>query len=268
MAKIAKKGTVKDVPEVPRKFQRLFVTAHDISPTWHVRMQAAFQKFTDNAVSKTVNFAESATKDDVAEVYWQAYRLNCKGVTVYRDHSKEGQVLTLGTVEPSADEQGHLVWKRPELLHGSTYKIPTGFGESLYVTVNEDANGDVREVFANISRVGSDLAADAEGHGILASTFLQSVSRPDPQVLVRRLAGIAGSSLPAPQQELAAKSIPDGIALALKKHMERKKKGDLDYLTRRKDLRIPGRCPFCRSPNVRHQEGCLTCLDCNYSECV
>jgi len=268
MAKIAKKGTVKDIPEVPRKFQRLFVTAHDINPTWHVRMQAAFQKMTDNAVSKTVNFPESATKDDVAEVYWQAYRLNCKGVTVYRDRSLEGQVLTLGTAEPAPDEQGRLQWKRPEVLQGTTYKIPTGFGESLYVTVNEDPNGSVREVFANISRVGSDLAADAEGHGILASTFLQSVPKPDPQVLVRRLAGIAGSSLPAPQQELAAKSIPDGIALALKKHMETKQKGDLDFLTRRRDLRIPGRCPSCRSANLRHQEGCLICLDCNYSECV
>jgi ribonucleoside-diphosphate reductase alpha chain len=268
MAKIAKKGTVKDIPEVPRKIQRLFVTAHDINPTWHVRMQAAFQKFTDNAVSKTVNFPESATKEDVAEVYWQAYRLNCKGVTVYRDQSKAGQVLTLGAAEPTPDEEGRLHWRRPELLHGSTYKIPTGFGESLYVTINEDQNGNVREVFANISRVGSDLAADAEGHGILASTFLQSVPKPDPQVLVRRLAGIAGSSLPSPAQELAARSIPDGIALALRKHLERKQKGDLDYLTRRKDLRVPGRCPFCRSPNLRHQEGCLVCLDCNYSECV
>ena len=267
MAKIAKKGTVKDLPEVPRKFQRLFVTAHDISPSWHVRMQAAFQNFTDNAVSKTVNLPESATKEDVAEVYWQAYRLNCKGVTVYRDHSKEGQVLTLGAAEPTPDEQGRLGWKRPPVLPGATYKIPTGFGENLYVTVNEDANGDIREVFANISRVGSDLAADAEGHGILASTFLQSARRPDPHVLVRRLAGIAGSSLPGPQPG-AAKSIPDGIALALRQHLESKEEEDFDSLTRRQDLRVPGRCPICRSGNLRHQEGCLTCDDCGYSECV
>jgi ribonucleoside-diphosphate reductase alpha chain len=96
MRKIAEKGTVKGLPEVPKDIQRLFVTAHDIAPEWHVRMQAAFQKHVDNAVSKTVNFPHDATVGDVANVYWLAYRDGCKGITIYRDGSKEKQVLYVG----------------------------------------------------------------------------------------------------------------------------------------------------------------------------
>ena len=98
MKEIAKKGTVADLPEVPDTLKRIFATAHDVAPEWHVRMQAAFQKYTDNAVSKTVNFSHDATVADVEQVYMLAYKTGCKGVTIYRDGSREAQVLNIGGV--------------------------------------------------------------------------------------------------------------------------------------------------------------------------
>lgn len=97
MEVIAGKGSIKDIEEVPEKYRKIFVTAHDIAPIWHIRMQAAFQKYTDNAVSKTVNFHTDATKDDVREAYMLAYKLGCKGVTIYRDKSREEQVLNINS---------------------------------------------------------------------------------------------------------------------------------------------------------------------------
>ena len=99
MKRIAKKGTIKGFSEIPESVQKIFVTAHDITPDWHVKMQAAFQKYTDNAVSKTVNLANQATREDVYDVFWHAYKTNCKGVTIYRDGSRDMQVLNIGKVK-------------------------------------------------------------------------------------------------------------------------------------------------------------------------
>jgi ribonucleoside-diphosphate reductase alpha chain len=100
--RIARQGTVKDMSEVPKDVRKLFVTAHDISPEWHVRMQAAFQKYSENAVSKTVNLPRDAAPEEIQKIYWRAYKLKCKGVTVYRYGSKGEQVLNLGLGEEEA----------------------------------------------------------------------------------------------------------------------------------------------------------------------
>ncbi|PJC46077.1 MAG: ribonucleotide-diphosphate reductase subunit alpha, partial [Candidatus Omnitrophica bacterium CG_4_9_14_0_2_um_filter_43_12] len=100
---IAAKGSIKDVEDVPEKYKRIFVTSHDIAPLWHIRMQAVFQKYTDNAVSKTVNFPHDAAKDDVREVYMLAFKSGCKGVTIYRDKSREEQVLNINSNDTKKD---------------------------------------------------------------------------------------------------------------------------------------------------------------------
>jgi ribonucleoside-diphosphate reductase alpha chain len=105
MEKIARQGTVRGIPDVPEDVSRVFVTDWDIKPEWHVRMQATFQKYSDNSVSKTVNLPAEATPDDVRRIYMMAYELKCKGITVYRYGSKKEQVLTLPDRQAGAAEE-------------------------------------------------------------------------------------------------------------------------------------------------------------------
>src|SRR5207249_671806 len=104
MRKIAESGNI-HFEQVPAKWQRIFVTAHDVTPEWHIRMQAAFQEFTDSAISKTCNFPHESTEDDVEQIYRLAYHLGCKGVTVYRDGAREFQVLSTGATAKKVQEQ-------------------------------------------------------------------------------------------------------------------------------------------------------------------
>ncbi len=157
MKEVAARGSVAEVDGVPDEVKRVFVTAHDTSPEWHVRMQAAFQKHTDNAVSKTVNFSHGAAKEDVASVYMQAFEQGCKGVTIYRDRSRDTQVLNIvGPVSAKADEPKPEVTRtprpRPQVTKGETVKMQTGCGK-LYVTINEDENG-LCEVFSQMGKGG------------------------------------------------------------------------------------------------------------------
>jgi ribonucleoside-diphosphate reductase alpha chain len=192
MERIAEKGSIKEFQEVPKEIKEVFVTAHDITPTEHIAMQAAFQNFVDNAVSKTVNFPHEATPNDVEDVYLLAYKLDCKGVTVYRDGSREHQVLTKGKQEEKQQEeesvQKIVPKKRPEVIKGTTRLTKTGCG-NLYVTINEDENGYPFELFTSMGKAGGCAASQSEAIGRLVSLAFRS--NIIPEEIVKQLKGIS-----------------------------------------------------------------------------
>ena len=173
MKMVAENGSLNKIYGIPKRIRDLFVTSHDIEPRWHVLLQAAFQKYTDNAVSKTVNFRHDATVADVEEVFRYAYDLNCKGVTVYRDGSQNNQVFTIGTAGAKPGELAALPGgaihprPRPSVTHGRTYKTKTGCG-TLYVNINSDAYG-FCEVFTQMGKSGGCAASNAEAVSRLIS---------------------------------------------------------------------------------------------------
>jgi ribonucleoside-diphosphate reductase alpha chain len=199
MMKIARQGHLQGLTEVPEDVRKVFRTAHEITPEWHIRMQAAFQKYTDNAVSKTVNFPPEARKEDIAKVYLLAYELGCKGVTVYRYGSRSEQVLNIGEVnrkkaEPQAAQLQQAAREhrleprpRPEVIAGMTRKMPTGCG-TLYVTVNMDERGHLFEVFTNMGKAGGCAASQAEGISRLISLALRAGIKSEE--IVKQLKGI------------------------------------------------------------------------------
>lgn len=231
MKKILEKGSVHGLSEVPEKWQKVFVVSHDIDPQWDLKIQAAFQKYTDNAVSKTINFPENATKEDIAKVYKLAYELNCKGITVYRNGSKDTQVLHVGTTDKDKKEQSkslttvdvtslaHAITPRPRpnIVRGSTYRIKTGYG-NLYVTVNDDEKGYPFEVFATIGKNGGFFAAKSESICRLISLTLRSGVKVEE--VIKELKGIRGPS-PAWGEKGMVLSIPDAIAQILEDHIKR-----------------------------------------------
>jgi len=253
MEKIAKEGHI-HFDEVPTQWQRVFVTAHDITPEWHVRMQAAFQENCDSAISKTTNFPHAASPDDVREIYELAYALKCKGVTVYRDGSRDNQVLSTGaTVHAQAErdgraERGELHGTiaeleadntrlkqalfdaeaenlqrrakraRPDTLRGITTRIETPLG-TMFLNITEDDRGQPFEVFINLGKAGGAAMADAEAMGRLISLALRS-GIPIREVH-RQLRGIASDKAIGlgPNKVL---SVPDAIGIALEKWMREK----------------------------------------------
>ncbi|MBI5196222.1 MAG: vitamin B12-dependent ribonucleotide reductase, partial [Nitrospirae bacterium] len=197
--KIAEKGSIQEFSEIPEDIKRVFITAHNVSPVDHIRMQAAFQKHVDNAVSKTVNFPHETSAKDVEDVYLLAYALGCKGVTVYRDGSREEQVLSTGktaseqktqTDAPVNTEyvQKIVPKKRPEAIKGTTRLLKTGCGH-LYVTVNEDTNGNLFELFTHMGKAGGCAASQAEAIGRLVSLALRG--NIEPVEIVKQLRGIS-----------------------------------------------------------------------------
>ena len=189
MDTIAQRGTIQGIEEIPEDVRNIFVTAHDVSPEWHIKMQAAFQKYTDNAVSKTVNLPRNATVEDVMKVYNTAFELGCKGVTIYRDGSKENQVLSFSEKEEAEKVSSMAdIKERPETLEGFTTKMMTGMG-NLYVTVTE-YNGKPFEIFATIGKSGRSTTAKTEAIGRLVSLALRSGV--DVDKIVKQLEGIGG----------------------------------------------------------------------------
>lgn len=271
MQKVASSGSIQEIEEIPEDVRRVFVTAHDISPEFHVKMQAAFQKYTDNAVSKTVNLPHWATKEDVAEVFWSAYQSHCKGVTVYRDGSRSGQVLSVKPKEPKdAAQQGEnqgraerVVRPRPEITVGRTQRIPTAHG-NMYVTINEDEYG-ICEVFAQTGKSGGDAAANNEAIARLISIALRAGIPPED--IIKQLRGIR-SSTPVWYNGGMVLSGPDGIAIALEQYLYHKKTGkEPTKLITAVDTAAPaGECPECGG-TLKHEEGCVTCTQCGYSKC-
>ena len=222
MKRIAKKGTIKDFPEIPKSVQSVFVTAHDISPDWHVKMQASFQKYTDNAVSKTVNLSHEATKEDVKAVFEHAYKTFCKGVTIYRDGSRDMQVLNIGAVkgkeedkkaaESTAPQSIKIAPRpRPDITTGFTEKVRIGCG-NLYITVNYDEHG-ICEVFTNTGRAGG-CPSQSEATSRLVSVALRSGI--DAKSIVEQLKGIRCPST-IRQKDLKVLSCPDAIGRLIEK---------------------------------------------------
>jgi ribonucleoside-diphosphate reductase alpha chain len=259
MEEVAKVGSIRAIAHLPEDIRRVFVTALDIEPIWHLKMQAAFQKYTDNAVSKTVNLPKDATQDDIRDIYWKAYEYGCKGVTVYRDGCKSGQVLCAGEAgqkEPG-DAKRSVVKKRPEVVYGFTQKVETGLG-ALYLTVNEQ-DGKPFEVFATIGKSGRSITAKAEAIGRLVSLALRSgVGVRD---IVEQLKGIGGEH-PKFQKKYLVQSIPDAIAFVFE---NRYLKGDKKVNGAAPSLDQPA-CPDCGEPLV-FEEGCHVCKACGFTKC-
>jgi ribonucleoside-diphosphate reductase alpha chain len=225
MRRIAKEGTLHDIDEVPEHIKRVFVTAHDITPEDHINIQAAFQNHTDNAVSKTVNFKHEATREDISEAFVLAYKLGCKGVTIYRDGSRTGQVLNLGVKKEEMPEKKkdiktithvHITPRpRPEVTRGITEKVVIGCG-NLYITVNYDDEG-ICEVFANLGRAGG-CPSQSEATSRLISTALRSGM--DVENIIEQLKGIRCHSTlrqRATNKNIKVLSCPDAIGRVLEK---------------------------------------------------
>jgi ribonucleoside-diphosphate reductase alpha chain len=259
MSRIAKKGSIAHLEDVPEDVRQVFVTAHDVVPNWHVRMQAAFQKYTDNAVSKTVNLPRDATSADVLKVYNLAYELGCKGITIYRDGSKENQVLSFSEKESQGSGFMTAVKERPETLQGFTTKIKTGLGQ-LYVTVTE-YDGQPFEVFATIGKSGRSTTAKTEAIGRLVSLALRAGVKAN--AIVDQLKGIGGEH-PVFQQGGLVLSIPDAIARVLeKRYLTEEKNGGR---ANRKNALLGETCPEC-GQTVSFEEGCMMCHFCGFNKC-
>ena len=257
MARLAREGSLKGVEEIPDDVKEVFVTAHDISPEWHVRMQAAFQKYTDNAVSKTVNLPCDATPGDVLRIYNLAYELGCKGVTIYRDGSKKRQVLSFDKKDP-VDTFYTAVKDRPDTVQGFTTKIKTGLG-NLYINVTE-YEGRPFEVFPIIGKSGKSTTAKAEAIGRLVSLALRSGVKVDD--IVAQLKGISGEH-PVFQKDGLVLSIPDAIGKLLEK---RYIKGEGRKVSEKGETLKGEKCPECGEP-ITFEEGCVTCHFCGYTRC-
>ncbi|MDD5542238.1 MAG: vitamin B12-dependent ribonucleotide reductase [Acidobacteriia bacterium] len=299
MEKVAERGSVQHLDEIPETVRRVFVTSHDITPEWHIRMQAAFQKYTDNAVSKTVNFPSSATPEEVERVYMLAYELGCKGVTIYRDGSRDNQVLNLGKVKespavaapeaappvaetatpevavtagnefvrPDSMDANVKLKPRPDVVNGKTYRQQTPLG-TAFVTVNSNGNDEPFEVFTNIGKAGSDTAAVAEAIGRLVSLVLRLPSQLSPtermKEIVKQLSNIGGKHSFGYGQR-AIRSLPDAVAQVLGQHIgmvEAQPGGSTSASARIGDL-----CPQCGNATLVYQEGCQKCYSCSHTEC-
>ncbi len=278
ISKVAETGTLEGIEEIPEEIRRVFKCALEISPEWHVRMQAAFQKYTDNAVSKTINMPNSATRQDIEKAFMLAYELGCKGLTVYRDGSREEQVLSLKKKEEEK-KKVHAVRPvtlieprpRPKVTRGRTIETKTGCG-SLYVTINEDEHG-IAEVFVQLGKSGGCAASQTEAIGRLISIALRSWVNPD--AIIRQLKGIRCPSIGFEENEIIT-SCADGVAKVLERYLRgeyTKIRVDLEgikplteFEEKPRTKMIGGVCPECGNV-LEYGEGCMTCRMCGYTKC-
>ncbi len=272
---VAETGSCQDIDEVPEEVRQVFVVANDITAEEHVRMQAAIQAFVDNSISKTVNFPDTAATDDIARAYLLAWRLGCKGLTVYVTGSREKVVLqTQQTKGAGVLDMGEAKPRkpRPGVLHGNTYRTPTPLG-TAYITINENGDRIPFEVFANVGKAGSDTAAVAEAIGRLISLTLRM---PSPLTAEERLAGVIeqlsgiGGRRPMGFGPNRVRSLPDAIAQVLARHIamvEAEQPPEqlplpISMPSQKADL-----CPDCGQASFVAMEGCRKCVSCGYSEC-
>ena len=266
-------GTCQEIDEVPENIREAYVIASDIKPEEHIRMQGAMQAFVDNSLSKTINFPADATAEDVAKSYMLAWKLGCKGITVYVAGTREKVVLeTKETADKKLAVQPDAPKKpRPRQLHGATYEIATPLGKA-YVTVNRNGNDQPFEVFCNVGKAGSDTAAVSEAIGRLISLALRLPSPLTPterlEQVVTQLTGIGGGR-PMGFGLQRVRSLPDGIAQALAEdlgqtHVEQNEPVDAKQLQL---FKVGDLCPECGQASFVNEEGCRKCYSCGYSEC-
>ncbi len=248
---ISRVGSIKMLQgyQIPETLKRLFVTAHDIDYEWHLRIQAAFQKHTDNAVSKTINLPQTATVEDIKKIYLMAYKLGLKGVTIYRDKSKPEQVLMV----PSKEGKRKIAPRpRPKITHGITERVMTGCGK-LYVTVNFDEHG-ICEVFAHMGKTGGCAASQIEATCRLISLALRSGVKVE--AIVRQLRGIR-CPRPTWSEGKQVLSCADAIAQVLAEiGRVQAEPVEIGVLA----------CPECGDVLI-HEGGCVTCRTCGFSRC-
>jgi len=292
MEKIAESGSVQHIEGVPEDVKRIFVTAHDIAPEWHVRMQAAFQKYVHNATSKTINFPNDASIEDVRKAYLLAYQLDCKGITVYRDKSREEQVLNIGSSEQKKDSKSQSSASldskkeiaprpRPEVIIGTTTKVSTGCG-NLYVTINVDEEGKPFELFTQMGKAGGCAASQLEAIGRLVSLAFRAGI--EVKAIMEQLRNIR---CPSPSWEKGQRifSCADAIARVVERRLVNIQAAKAALDTTPVAMKhshddapavsgvgssscgdIVGVCPDCGGA-LRHEEGCMKCHACGFSKC-
>lgn len=273
LERIAQTGSIQGFKEIPEEIKRVFVTSMDVSPDDHIAIQAAFQRHTDNAVSKTINFPENATKDAIRRAYSLAWHQGLKGITIYRYGSRPVQVLNLkkDTKEETSQAQAQPVAQpkpveeqpyvpngkivprpRPVRTTGVTERVRTGCGY-LYVTVNRDEY-DLCEVFAQMGKAGGCAACQIEAESRLISLALRSgIST---QAIVKQLAGIRCPS-PIWQEGQQILSCPDAIARVLASAAQVNVQRKVD------DMKL---CPECGA-TMEPESGCMVCKSCGFSRC-
>ena len=299
---VATYGSCQDVEGVPEELRHAFVVSSDISADEHVRMQAAIQAFVDNSISKTCNFGEDATEEDVAKAYVLAWELGCKGLTVYVTGSRQEVVLETKATRKKknegdgktgsslngyanggngangyhADEAPALFTKRPrpQLLQGSTYRKDTPLG-TAYITVNSDEQGEPFEVFLNIGKAGSDVSAVSEALGRLISLTLRMPATLPPSERLRwvmdEMAGIGGGRAMGFGAN-RVRSLPDGVAQVIAEHLSGLPEHPEPVSGEQMALPLADRpigdlCPDCGEAAFLNVEGCKKCFVCGYSEC-
>lgn len=277
---VKKEGHLEDVESANSRMKNIFKTAHEIGWEWHVKMQAAFQKYTDNAVSKTINLPNEATEDDVRQAILLAYKEGCNGITVFRDGCKEEQVLTAGVDEREVrkgEKEKFVVKPRPSTVKGYTYRVATPVG-TAFVTINHNSKTDhPLEVFINVGKAGSDVAADAEAMGRLISLCLR-ISSPGltakkvTELIVDQLEDIGGGGSVGFGKE-KVRSLADGIAKVLYKHIqENGRGGEVEVISEQQLFNVGKKirkdiCPECGNATLVFEEGCAKCQSCGYSKC-
>jgi ribonucleoside-diphosphate reductase alpha chain len=275
MKQLAEGKRLVEMNSVPSWVKEVYVTSHDIAPEWHVKMQNAFQKYTDSAVSKTVNLPHEATVDDVSKIYMLAYNLGLKGLTIYRDRSRDTQVLNLGqkVIEAKEKEKQELKRtprQRPKVTKGITERVNTGCGY-IYVTVNFDENG-ICEVFSSLGKAGGCASAQLEAICRLISLTLRTGI--DPASVVKQLKAIRCPSVAWEQGKLVL-SCADAIRSVLEKYVEGEtvaveipdEKNTNNVINVEETTKNwTGQCPDCGSI-LFFQEGCHICPSCGYTKC-
>jgi len=272
---VRRTGTAQGIKKIPEKIRRVFVVSQDVTPMQHIRMQAVLQRFVDNSISKTCNFPSTATVDDVKNAYLEAWRLGCKGLTVYVTGTRKEVVLeTEETRKKREGEAAITIKPRPVKTVGATYRVDTPVG-SAFITVNENGNDNPLEVFINVGKAGSDIAADAEAIGRLSSLVLRVDPTMTPKdrvaAIIDQLSGIGGSRAIGFGRE-RVRSLADGVARVLKEYLgikkeEEKIKEIQPQLPVGKLEKVGDICPSCGHATLVNEEGCRKCYSCSYSEC-